>query len=90
VDNISIAREKLKVICSENFNDTTFTDYIEHTLAGDFIWEIVNYIEKETNRANAWVDATRMLANELGLSEEDSNGSIADWKFICNTSKKNG
>lgn len=37
---------------------------------------------KETKRADAWVKAARDLARELGVEDDDSNGSIHDWRHI--------
>lgn len=44
--------------------------------------ELTAKLDKETVRADAWVKATRDLARELGTPDEDSNGSIQDWKRI--------
>jgi hypothetical protein len=51
MDNIDIARMKLRVICSENFNDKTFEHYIDRQLAGDFAYEISEYIKTLENKA---------------------------------------
>jgi hypothetical protein len=43
----------------------------------------------EKQRADSWVDAVRDLARELGIADEDSNGSIYDWKHIKRIALKN-
>lgn len=37
---------------------------------------------KESRRADCWVEEARKLAKSLGVSVEDSNGSIDDWRTI--------
>ena len=39
--------------------------------------------ERETKRADAWVAAARDIARELGFEDDESDGSIKDWNFIC-------
>jgi len=43
---------------------------------------------KEKGRADSWVQAVRELCNQLGYPEEDSNGSIWDWKQITYHAKE--
>lgn len=38
--------------------------------------------EKETRRADAWVKAARDLSRELGMADDESDGSIRDWQHI--------
>ena len=46
------------------------------------IAELEANLEKETVRADAWVNAARDLARELVTPDEDSYGSIPDWRRI--------
>lgn len=39
-------------------------------------------LARETARADAWVKEVRDLARELGIADEDSNGSIHDWRHV--------
>ena len=39
-------------------------------------------LDKEKKRADSWVDEVRNLARDIGNPDEDSNGSIQDWKRI--------
>ncbi|HDL89736.1 MAG TPA: hypothetical protein ENG14_02395 [Thermodesulforhabdus norvegica] len=39
-------------------------------------------LEKEKKRADAWVKAVRDLAREIGIEDDDSDGSIKDWRDI--------
>ena len=52
------------------------------TEANKRIAEIEGDVIRERGRANSWVNEVRLLANKLGLEEENSNGSIQDWKHI--------
>ena len=50
INNIDNAKDLLKEICKQNFNDKTFIEYIDKKLAGDFATEISNYIESLRTR----------------------------------------
>ena len=68
-------------------NDTK-NYHIEWCGANVKIADLTAKLEKETGRADAWVKAVRDLARELGTPDEDSNGSIQDWKRITAKAKQ--
>lgn len=43
---------------------------------------LTRQLARETARADAWVKEVRDLARELGIADEDSNGSIHDWRHV--------
>ena len=71
----------------DRLNDTK-NYHIEWCGANVKIADLTAKLEKETGRADAWVKAVRDLARELGTPDEDSNGSIQDWKRITAKAKQ--
>lgn len=45
-------------------------------------------LERDTARADSWVEAIHTLAISMGMLEEDSDGSIKDFEYITNKIKK--
>ena len=68
--------------------ELAYGTHAELTQAQSKIERLEAKLERETGRADAWVEAVRDLARELGTPDEDSNGSIQDWKRITAKAKQ--
>ena len=84
-----LARGELDAVRIKEVNVKAVNSYVPliTELQGQ-IAELTAKLDKETVRADAWVKAARDLARELGTPDEDSNGSIQDWKRITAKAKQ--
>lgn len=70
------ARNYLIDLMRVHFTDTTFEDYIEHRLAGDFAYQIANAFARQA-------DELAMTRSELNSMDADENRNDEAWEHLA-------